>query len=104
MFSFERDASKVALANLVARLNHCGFSLLDTQFITDHLRSALAVLKLIRPIIASGCKNGESKARPIFWQSTAQPTPSEGFTAGQPDIEYGMFDPVNTWTFGKHPA
>jgi len=39
MFSFERDASKVALANLVARLNHCGFSLLDTQFITDHLRS-----------------------------------------------------------------
>jgi leucyl/phenylalanyl-tRNA---protein transferase len=39
MFSFERDASKVALANLVARLNHCGFSLLDTQFLTDHLRS-----------------------------------------------------------------
>ncbi len=39
MFSFERDASKVALANLVARLNHSGFSLLDTQFITDHLRS-----------------------------------------------------------------
>ncbi|MCF6198254.1 MAG: leucyl/phenylalanyl-tRNA--protein transferase [Hyphomicrobiaceae bacterium] len=39
MFSFERDASKVALANLVARLNHCGFTLLDTQFITDHLRS-----------------------------------------------------------------
>ena len=39
MFSFERDASKVALVNLVARLNHCGFSLLDTQFLTDHLRS-----------------------------------------------------------------
>ncbi len=39
MFSYERDASKVALANLVARLKHCGFSLLDTQFLTDHLRS-----------------------------------------------------------------
>jgi len=39
MFSFERDASKVALANLVARLNHCGFALLDTQFLTEHLRS-----------------------------------------------------------------
>ncbi len=39
MFSFERDASKIALANLVARLNHCGFSLLDTQFLTDHLRT-----------------------------------------------------------------
>ena len=37
MFSYERDASKVALAHLVARLNHCGFKLLDTQFLTDHL-------------------------------------------------------------------
>jgi len=43
MFSFERDASKVALTHLVARLNHCGFSLLDTQFITDHLRTMGAV-------------------------------------------------------------
>lgn len=39
MFSYQRDASKVALAHLVARLNHGGFSLLDTQFLTDHLRS-----------------------------------------------------------------
>jgi leucyl/phenylalanyl-tRNA--protein transferase len=39
MFSYETNASKVALCHLVARLNHCGFSLLDTQFITDHLRS-----------------------------------------------------------------
>jgi leucyl/phenylalanyl-tRNA--protein transferase len=38
MFSFERDASKVALMYLVARLRYGGFSLLDTQFVTDHLR------------------------------------------------------------------
>lgn len=39
MFSRTRDASKVALAHLVARLKHGGFELLDTQFITAHLAS-----------------------------------------------------------------
>ena len=38
MFSYETDASKVALVYLVARLRHGGFCLLDTQFVTDHLR------------------------------------------------------------------
>lgn len=37
MFSRERDASKIALVHLVARLRLGGFSLLDTQFVTDHL-------------------------------------------------------------------
>lgn len=37
MFSRQRDASKVALAHLVARLRYGGFELLDTQFITGHL-------------------------------------------------------------------
>lgn len=37
MFSTERDASKVALVHLSARLIAGGFSLLDCQFITDHL-------------------------------------------------------------------
>ncbi len=38
MFSIERDASKVGLVYLVARLVRGGFTLLDTQFVTDHLR------------------------------------------------------------------
>lgn len=38
MFSRQKDASKVALAHLVKRLNVGGFALLDTQFVTDHLR------------------------------------------------------------------
>lgn len=38
MFSFERDASKIALVHLVARLIAGGFVLLDTQFTTDHLK------------------------------------------------------------------
>ena len=37
MFHTERDASKVALVHLVARLHRGGFSLLDTQFVTSHL-------------------------------------------------------------------
>jgi leucyl/phenylalanyl-tRNA---protein transferase len=38
MFSTERDASKIALVHLVARLIQGGFTLLDTQFVTEHLR------------------------------------------------------------------
>lgn len=38
MFSTRADASKIALVYLMARLKHGGFSLLDTQFVTDHLR------------------------------------------------------------------
>jgi leucyl/phenylalanyl-tRNA--protein transferase len=37
MFSVVRDASKVALVHLVARLRLGGFTLLDTQFVTAHL-------------------------------------------------------------------
>ena len=43
MFHIERDASKVALVHLVARLIAGGFVLLDTQFVTDHLRTFGAV-------------------------------------------------------------
>lgn len=37
MFSRERDASKVALVHLVARLKRGGWRLLDAQFLTEHL-------------------------------------------------------------------
>ncbi|MGD9503222.1 MAG: leucyl/phenylalanyl-tRNA--protein transferase, partial [Methyloceanibacter sp.] len=37
MFSRARDASKIALVYLVARLIYGGFALLDTQFVTGHL-------------------------------------------------------------------
>jgi leucyl/phenylalanyl-tRNA--protein transferase len=38
MFSYVRDASKIALVHLAGRLIGGGFTLLDTQFVTDHLR------------------------------------------------------------------
>lgn len=43
MFSTRADASKVALAFLIARLKVGGYRLLDCQFQTDHLRSLGAV-------------------------------------------------------------
>jgi leucyl/phenylalanyl-tRNA--protein transferase len=39
MFHRRTDASKIALAHLVARLRAGGYRLCDTQFVTDHLRS-----------------------------------------------------------------
>lgn len=43
MFHTEADASKVALANLVARLRVRGYKLLDIQWTTPHLRTFGAV-------------------------------------------------------------
>ncbi len=39
MFSRRTDASKIALAFLVDRLKRAGFTLFDTQFVTEHLAS-----------------------------------------------------------------
>jgi leucyl/phenylalanyl-tRNA--protein transferase len=43
MFHRARDASKVALVHLVARLRRGGFRLLDAQFVTPHLESLGAI-------------------------------------------------------------
>src|ERR1700719_3943332 len=43
MFHRVRDASKVALVHLVARLITGGFELLDTQYVTEHLKNFGAV-------------------------------------------------------------
>ena len=58
MFSRERDASKVALVHLVARLRKGGWTLLDAQFLTDHLSQFGAMetpqadyLKQLRPAL-----------------------------------------------------
>lgn len=43
MFSYVNDASKVALVYLVARLKYADFTLLDTQFVTQHLANFGAI-------------------------------------------------------------
>jgi leucyl/phenylalanyl-tRNA--protein transferase len=61
MVSRATDASKVALAHLVARLRCGGFALLDCQFMTDHLASMGAVeisradyMALLDPAVSAG--------------------------------------------------
>ena len=43
MYSNSPNASKIALKFLLERLDICGYSLFDTQFITDHLMSLGAI-------------------------------------------------------------
>jgi leucyl/phenylalanyl-tRNA--protein transferase len=43
MFHRARDASKIALVHLIARLQAGGYRLLDTQYVTDHLKTFGAV-------------------------------------------------------------
>jgi leucyl/phenylalanyl-tRNA--protein transferase len=69
MFSSRRDASKVALAWLVARLKVGGYRLLDCQFMTDHLRSLGAVeitqedyLALLDSALSAGAPDGSGAA------------------------------------------
>ena len=63
MFSRATDASKVALAWLVARLKVGGFTLLDCQFMTDHLASLGAVNVTARPIMSRCCRRRSAAAR-----------------------------------------
>ncbi|HUL44203.1 MAG TPA: leucyl/phenylalanyl-tRNA--protein transferase [Bacteroidota bacterium] len=62
MFSRKRDASKVALVDLVRRLRERQFQLLDTQFVTPHLLTLGAVeisrdhyLRLLKSAINLDC-------------------------------------------------
>jgi leucyl/phenylalanyl-tRNA--protein transferase len=56
MFSRRRDASKVALVHLVARLRAGGFVLLDTQFSTPHL-ARLGVVEIPRADYETALQN-----------------------------------------------
>jgi leucyl/phenylalanyl-tRNA---protein transferase len=49
MFHRARDASKIALVHLVARLKAGHYRLLDTQFVTDHLR-IFGAIEVARPV------------------------------------------------------
>ncbi|HEX8469432.1 MAG TPA: leucyl/phenylalanyl-tRNA--protein transferase [Allosphingosinicella sp.] len=88
MFSSRSDASKVALAWLVARLKVGGYRLLDCQFMTDHLRSLGAVevtqedyLALLESALSAGAPDG----------SGAGPG-AEGLEARGAGAEFGALD------------
>jgi leucyl/phenylalanyl-tRNA--protein transferase len=65
MFSLAKDASKVALAWLVARLKVGGYRLLDCQFMTEHLRMLGAIeisqsdyVELLSGALSAGVPDG----------------------------------------------
>ena len=67
MVSRARDASKVALAWLVARMRAGGFTLLDCQFMTDHLASLGAIeITRARYVALLGASLGPSSAGVAF--------------------------------------
>ena len=74
MFSRARDASKVALVHLVARLRRGGYRLLDTQFVTPHLATFGAV-ELSRPSYLMRLKHATaSKPAESAWASEEELT------------------------------
>ena len=90
MFSIRPDASKVALAWLVARLLVGGFRLLDCQFMTDHLRrlgaveieqkSYVAMLSSALSVGASGGSGGAGAGAAGAGEASA------------PGVEFGALD------------
>lgn len=103
MVSRARDASKVALAHLVARLRVGRFTLLDCQFMTEHLRSLGAVemtqrayLRLLQPAVSgvaaagaagagggvgAGAGSGRGSAAGVAGRSAAGAGDAAGFAA-----------------------
>lgn len=70
MFSHRTNASKIALAYLVDRLRLGGFSLFDTQFITDHLRS-LGAIEISRDAYRDRLKKALHKKANFFAQPSS---------------------------------
>jgi leucyl/phenylalanyl-tRNA--protein transferase len=66
MFHFERDASKVTLVHLAARLKAGGFALLDAQFLTEHLArfGAIEVARERYQLLLANALQGEARLDP----------------------------------------
>ena len=79
MFSRATDASKVALAWLVARLRVGGFILLDCQFMTDHLAS-LGVIEIGQAAYLQRLHSALDKDQVSMVVSST--TPSSGASTG----------------------
>ncbi|MGJ8545075.1 MAG: leucyl/phenylalanyl-tRNA--protein transferase [Sulfitobacter sp.] len=72
MFSRQTDASKIALACLIDLLRRTGFTLFDTQFITDHLAS-LGAVEITRAAYHAQLHEAQSRPADILSAPVAQP-------------------------------
>jgi leucyl/phenylalanyl-tRNA--protein transferase len=100
MFSTRADASKVALAWLVARLIVGGFRLLDCQFMTEHLRSLGAIevdqkryVSMLSAALSAGAAGGGGAGG---WASVSGSASAGagagGRAAGAAGAEFGALD------------
>ncbi|MBU6298932.1 MAG: leucyl/phenylalanyl-tRNA--protein transferase [Alphaproteobacteria bacterium] len=80
MFSRERDASKIALVHLVARLKYGGFKLLDAQFLTEHLARFGAIEISRKKYLAV---LGSAVATPAYWPA---PSGNVGMLSSAPAL------------------
>ena len=94
MFSLRPNASKVALAWLVARLRVGGFRLLDCQFMTDHLRSMGAIeieqkdyVGLLTAALSAGAGGGGAAGAGTVGALGSAPGAADGLAA-----EFGALD------------
>jgi len=92
MFSRDRDASKIALVHLVARLIYGGFELLDAQFLTEHLAQFGAVAIPRREYLAK-LKRALAKEARFHWSA---PSGSVGnFSLADASGEVGLTGAVD---------
>jgi len=82
MFSLERDASKVALVHLVARLIQGGFELLDTQFLTAHL-ARFGTVEIPRADYLKRLKRAIEKSASFYWPA---PSGKAGISSSAPAL------------------
>jgi leucyl/phenylalanyl-tRNA--protein transferase len=104
MFSTRRDASKVALAWLVARLKVGGFRLLDCQFMTEHLRSLGAVeigqknyVAILSAALPAGSGSGSGEGAVVDWAGSGAGDDAAGAArlgarGGPLPAEFGALD------------
>ena len=91
MFSYERDASKIALVYLAARLAHGGFRLLDTQFVTDHsapVRYRRAQSRGVPPAAGKGTRHRGRFPRPAA-RRPARSDPGDPRRRARPALRHG---------------
>jgi leucyl/phenylalanyl-tRNA--protein transferase len=93
MFSRETDASKVALAWLVARLKAGGFTLLDCQFMTPHLASLGAVeisredYSVALAAAVAGVASGSGTGGGGVVGGASAPVPAAGSSRAAPEFD-----------------
>jgi leucyl/phenylalanyl-tRNA---protein transferase len=101
MFSRQRDASKVAMAHLVARLRAGGFELLDCQFMTPHLAS-LGAIEISQARYRRLLDRALSAGRKAYFDQIAQlpdsySSVSPAFGSVSPPLATMVSGPISGW-------